>query len=197
MPSPADQPNALILRGRGIGSRVGTLIGAGWLWYGLSFFPTVVRMPLGLLGLGIVVFLLNRSRRLLAISRQLPAPEATARATNRRVWKWFWLNLLIEIVLLNVAINLLVHPSQRIYWIPAISFVVGLHFLPMARFFAVSAYWLCGGAMIGAAGLTVVGLRFGGPSSAVVGAEAVANAFILWGTAGWVMHTVLPRPGDL
>ena len=189
--------HAQIVRGRGIGSGVGTLIGAGWLAYGSSFFPNAVRVPVGLLGLGIVVFLLKRSRRLLANGRQLPPPDAAARVASRRVWKWFWLNFLVEIVLLNVAISLLAKPSLHIYWIPAISFVVGLHFLPMARFFEAPSYRLCGGAMIGGTALTLTALRLGGSPFVVIGVEAIMNAFILWATAGWAMRSMMRQPKDI
>ena len=164
---------------------MGTLIGAGWMASGLTALPNPVRVPLGLAGLGIVGYLLYQSGRMIAASRKLPAPDAAARAANRRVWIWFWLNLLLEVVLLNVAINLLIEPELRIYWIPAISLVVGLHFLPMARFLAVPSYWACGGAMIGTAALTAWGVRAGGTHRAptLVAAEAVVNAGILWTTA--------------
>lgn len=172
-----------ILRGRGIGGLVGTLIGAGWMAYGLSVLPNLVRLPLGLVGLGVVVFLFYRSCLTVAASRQLPDPGEAARATNRRVWRWFWINFLVEIVLLNVAINLLTAPWQRVYWTPAISLVVGLHFLPMARFFVAPAYWVCGGAMIVVAALTAWGV-WAEPHvrMIIVGLEAVANAGILWAT---------------
>jgi hypothetical protein len=53
--------------------------------------------------------------------------------------------------LLNLAVNLLRQPAQRVYWIPAISLIVGLHFLPMASFLRVPSYWGCGVAMMGTA----------------------------------------------
>ena len=124
-----------IARSRAIGCWVGALIGAGWMAYGLSSLPNFVRAPLGLIGLVIVVFLLRWSRQLLAQSRNLPEASFAEHAASRGAWKWFWLNLVAEIVLLNVAIHLPAAPALRPYWIPAISLVVGLHFLPMAKFF--------------------------------------------------------------
>ena len=69
-----------------------------------------------------------------------------------------WLNLLVEIVLLNVTINLLAVSPLHFFWIPAISCVVGLQFLPMARFLAVLSYWACGGAFIALAACTAMGI---------------------------------------
>ncbi|MEO6871649.1 MAG: hypothetical protein ABI233_05450 [Chthoniobacterales bacterium] len=150
-----------ILRSRGIGAGVGTLIGIGWLAYGLIWFPNAVRVLLVLLGATIVIPLLLGSKRLIAASRKMPVPNADELAASRRVWKLFWLNFVFEIVLLNIAINLFQAPSLRIYWIPAISFVVGLHFLPMTKFFAVSSYWITRGAMIVVAVATALAMRSG------------------------------------
>lgn len=173
-----------ILRSRGIGAGVGTLIGAGWMAYGILWFPNVTRILIVLLSLTIIVPLLRASRQLVALSRELPAPEAAAQAASRRILMLFWLNFALEIVLLNIAINLLARPALQIYWIPAISFVVGLHFLPMAKFFEVPSYWLCGAAMIFAAFVTFLLIRSGAlMPRPVIAAEALVNALILWLTA--------------
>ena len=197
-PAPT-RTEAQILRSRGTGSLVGTLIGAGWMASGLTALPNAVRVPLGLAGVGVVVFLLGRSRRMIASSRKLPAPDDAARTANRRVWRWFWLNLLGEIVLLNVAVNLLIAPHLSIYWIPAISLVVGLHFLPMAWFFAVRSYRACGGAMIAVAALTAGGVWAEGVhrGAVLVAMEAVVNAGILWATVAWGTHAFLRHGGGL
>ena len=180
-----------IVRSRGIGCWVGSLIGAGWMAYGLSFLPNFVRVPLGLIGLVIVVFLLRWSRQILASSRNLPEASSVEHVASRGAWKWFWVNLVAEIVLLNVAVNLLAAPAQRIYWIPAISLVVGLHFLPMARFFRVPSYRVCGGAMVTVAALTTLAVRsaFLAAPLVLVAIEAIVNAFILWATAAWGLQT--------
>ena len=176
-----------IVRSRGIGCRLGALIGAGWMASGLAALPNSVRVPLGLIGLAVVVCLLRASRQLVALSRGLPEATSAEGAASRRAWKWFWLNLVAEIILLNVAIILLGAPELRIYWVPAISLVVGLHFLPMASFFGVPSYRVCGGAMVGVAALTTLGLRSSLVAAplGLVAAEAVVNAFILWATAAW------------
>lgn len=180
-----------IQRSRGIGAGVGTLIGIGWLAYGLIWFPIAVRVLVSLFAATIVVPLLLGSTRLISTSRSQPAPDADQLGASRRVWKLFWLNLVIEIVLLNVAINLLQAPSHRIYWIPAISFVVGLHFLPMAKFFSVPSYWTTGGAMMGVA--VVIALAMQSPAVsplAAAAAEALLNALILWLTAAHALRTI-------
>jgi hypothetical protein len=103
----------------------------------------------------------------------------------------FWINFGVEIVLLNVALNLLASPSLHVYWIPAISLVVGLHFLPMARFFSVPSYWVCGAAMIGTAVAVTLGIWSGsGTPGLLVAGEALINAAILWTTAAWGVFKV-------
>ena len=182
---------AQAVRGRAIGCQVGTLIGAGWLASALVLCPDAVRVLLGLPALALIVFLLSRSTKLLRLSRNLPAPDPAQTAENRRVWRWFWLNLVGEIVLLNVAVNLLAAPPLRVYWVSAISAVVGLHFLPMARFFNVPSYWSCGGAMLLGAAVTASGIHahVGQPEILTAG-EAALNALILWATVAWGMHVI-------
>ena len=136
------------------------------------------------------------SGRLIGASRNLPEPTAIEQIAYRRTWRWFWLNLFGEIVLLNVAINLLVAPGLRIYWIPAISLVVGLHFLPMAGFFGVSSYWACGGTMMAVAAATALGVWASVAAPPIlVASEAVVNASILWATAAWGLRVTAPLAG--
>ena len=166
------------------------MIGAGWMVYGLSLCPAVVWIPLGVAGLVSVGWLLRRAQALIGTTGNTAAAEPAARAASRRIWKWFWLNLVVEIVLLNVAVNVLSAPEQRIYWIAAISCVVGLHFLPMAVFMDVPSYWLCGGAMIALALAAAAALAwFSLPGPGVVAAESIGNAFILWATVAWGVRT--------
>jgi hypothetical protein len=173
-----------ILRSRGIGAQIGTLIGVGWMAYGLIWFPNFVRIVIALLGATIVIPLLLGSNRLIAASRTMPAPNPAQLAGSRRVWILFWLNFALEIVLLNIAINLLQAPSLRIYWIPAISFVVGLHFLPMGLFFRVPAHLICGAAMMAVAVAATIMIRSGILlPPAITAVEGLINALILWLTA--------------
>jgi hypothetical protein len=186
MLTPTARSPAQILRSRGIGVCVGTLIGVAWFAYGLSLLAGPLRIVLAIGALVIAALLLRQSRRLIAASRRLPAPDDNAVAANRHTWIKFWINLVFEIVLLNVAINLLQAPPLHVYWIPAISLVVGLHFLPMARFMNVPSYWICGGVMIAVAGMTAIGINAGiATPTMLIAIEALSNAIILWVTVGW------------
>ena len=57
MEAATTRSSAQIARSRGIGAWVGTLIGAGWLAYGLAALPNAVRLPLAVIGLAVVVSL--------------------------------------------------------------------------------------------------------------------------------------------
>ncbi|MEO6798412.1 MAG: hypothetical protein ABI178_00530 [Rhodanobacter sp.] len=184
-----------IMRGRGIGALVGTLIGAGWMAYGLRPFPDIARDLGGLAGSVAAAWLLVDSLKSIASAKRLPAPNAASQSANHRIWTLFWINFAAEIVLLNVAINFLAQPALHIYWISAISLVVGLHFLPMAIFFREPSYWHCGAAMIGMAGATTLVLRSGVASPELYTAgEALVNAVILGSVAAWgIQPARLPR----
>ena len=162
--------------------------------YGLLWFPDMVRVLVGLAALVAVILLLVASRQLVISAKNVSAPDAAAQSANRRVWTLFWINFAVEVVLLNVAVGLLAQPALHIYWIPAISLVVGLHFLPMASFFRVPSYWICGAAMIGMAGTITLVLRSEVASPELYAAgEALVNAVILWSTAAWGIRTALTR----
>jgi hypothetical protein len=180
-------------RGRGVGVLVGAVIGGVWAAYGASLSPpwngfllavsVAFTAPLAAGGIAII-------RR----ARAMPA-HSEGKAANRAAWRWFWLNLTAEIVLLNLAALALNATGRPAYLIPAISVVVGLHFLPMARFFSVPSYLWTGGAMIAvaAAAAAAISGHFAEPSR-VVGFEALANAAILWATAAWGWRGAGPRP---
>ena len=97
---------------------------------------------------------------------------------------------MVEITLINLALVLLARPALHPYWVPAISFVVGLHFLPMASFFNVPSYRSGGLAMIGLAAANSFAMKSGAVSPQfLVAGEAVGNAVILWSMAAWGLRT--------
>jgi hypothetical protein len=59
MKSAPERNPAQIVRSRGIGAAVGALIGAGWMAYGLFWFPGAIRILFGLIGLAAVIPLLS------------------------------------------------------------------------------------------------------------------------------------------
>jgi hypothetical protein len=167
--------------GRARGVIVGSLIALGWWIYGSAIFTPATRAAVNAAGLMLTVVLLASAVRTLRHVRTMPVGSSAGVAANRRAWRWFWLNLVGEIVLLNVAISLLSAPDLRVYWIAAISGVVGLHFLPMAVFFRTRSYWFVGIAMMtGAVVAALLIARHVAWADTIVRTEALANAVILW-----------------
>ena len=167
--------------GRARGVVVGSLIALGWAYYGASMLPGGVRAVALAASIAVTGTLLVAAFALLRRVRSMPPSTPPEIAAGRRKWRWFWINLVGEIVLLNVAVGLLASPDLRIYWIAAISAVVGLHFLPMAVFFRVRSYWFVGIAMMIVATVTALAIaRHPDRAAAITSAEAWANAIILW-----------------
>ncbi|NKF20826.1 hypothetical protein [Solimonas marina] len=185
--NPAPQRSAgQIVRNLAIGIRVGTLIGVAWMAYGVSLLAPAPRMLAGVIGIVIALVLSSRSRRLADVGARMPPPSSEQRAAGRRVWILFWINFALELVLLNIAIRVLGAPQFHLYWIPAISLIVGLHFLPMASFMKVPSYWFCGGAMMIASVVFAVLLHLGiATPTLLLAIEALVNAALLWIVAAW------------
>ncbi|QXQ07859.1 hypothetical protein KX816_07665 [Sphingosinicellaceae bacterium] len=183
------------VRGRGIGIVVGSAIAGGWAIYAARVLaPGSVATPIG--AVTVAACLIAGGISVIRGSRRLAAPDAGQHAASKRSWRLFWLNFVGEIVVLNLAVWLLGRLGGLGYLVPIISIVVGLHFLPMARFFNNPAFTWTAALMIAVALVVIMALH-AAPDSRAVGLEAAANALILWGTAatGWLaMRRTLAEP---
>jgi hypothetical protein len=180
-----DRGPAQALKGRARGVIVGSLIAFGWAAYGASGLPSSARYIL-MIGAALVsAALIVAGVGLLRRARSMPTATSAQLLASKRTWRWFWLNLVGEIVLLNIAVNLLAAPDLRKYWIPAISIVVGLHFWPMASFFRTRSYWYVGAAMmiVGVLASFLIAYQYAAAST-IVCVEAFCNAIILWSALG-------------
>src|SRR3546814_2060195 len=81
-----------ILRSRGIGVRVGTLIGVAWLAFGVSVMASAARVPIAIAGVVIAAVLLKRSRRLIAASRRSEEHTSELQSLMRTSYAVFCLN---------------------------------------------------------------------------------------------------------
>ncbi len=190
------RPTAERVRGRGIGIVVGSAIAGGWAIYATRVLaPGSLVAPIA--AVAVAAGLIAAGVSVIRGSRRLAAPDAGQRVASKRSWRLFWLNFVGEIVLLNLAVWLLGRLGGLSYLVPVISIVVGLHFLPMARFFNNPAFTWTAGLMIAVALVVIVTLHTA-PNPGAAGLEAAANALILWGTAatGWLaMRRTLTKPG--
>lgn len=175
-PEPAGRP-----RGRAIGIGVGASIAFGWCVYATAPLTGAARIGVLIAAAAITGALLLAASRMLRVAGGAALGSRAEGHANRRAWRLFWLNLAGEIILLNIALNLLAASDLQRFWIPAISLVVGLHFLPMAVFFRQRSYWWVGGAMIAAAAVTALAIARQGDASLWAHGEGMANALILWG----------------
>ena len=164
-------------RGGVTGSRVAVLIGLGWWLWAVHALPTLVAATLALLGLGAAAWLLR------------PRASSTGGATVGKARRFpavgFALLVIAEIAGLNLALWLLRPPALHAYRIPAISLVVGLHFLPMLWLFGRRELVACGAAMTAGAALAAWAIQRGAASDVIGAWEGAANALILWTTAGY------------
>jgi hypothetical protein len=180
-----DRGSTQALKGRARGVIVGSLIAFGWAAYGVSAFREGVRYTILVAAAAFTAGLVAGGIALLRQAGAMPAANSAQMTASKRAWRWFWLNLAGEVVLLNIAINLLRAPDLQKYWIPAISAVVGLHFWPMAYFFRTRSYWYVGAAMmIGAAAAAFLAASYSESAAEIASAEALANAVILWSALG-------------
>jgi hypothetical protein len=170
---------------RSTGARILACFGA--IWYAFADLFASPTIPLALAwavpGVIVLALLMRAAARLRALDRAAFAsltwgePETNERrAVDRR---FVLVNLVefVAIVLAIVAANVL-HVPERIPGLVAI--LVGLHFLPLASLFRVSAYYFTGIAMCAGG---VVSFAWNGTPAPLFAAECL----ILWVTAAYVL----------
>jgi hypothetical protein len=81
----------------------------------------------------------------------------------------------VECVAIFLAANVLINLHQPTLVMPAIAIIVGLHFIPLARWIPVPLYYRTGGALV-VAGLAAILL----PAENRAMATGIASALILW-----------------
>ena len=173
--------SAAAVRGRVLGARVAIAIGCGWWLWAIHPLPLLAAAQLAMLGLGAAGWVWGMSR----MPNVSPMGKSNGGGGRRSRAVGFSLLVVAEIAGLNLVAWLLGPEALRIYLIPAISFVVGLHFIPMLWLFRRRELPVCGAAMIAASAGAVLAIRQGAPPALVVGVEGGVNAIILWATAGY------------
>jgi hypothetical protein len=173
---------------RGIASGIFflTFFGAFWGFISAAFmsgtfqivaFILVGLVTLAFFGLGIMI---------LRYARSLPktlSPEDAA--VGKKISLWFGIVFGLEMILIALANIVLSYFQVRSFIAPVTALIVGIHFLPLARLFRVSVYYITGAllsllALIALAAL-LLGLPIGGPSpynwSLLVG---IGTTLVLW-----------------
>jgi hypothetical protein len=95
-----------------------------------------------------------------------------------------------EGVLIFAAANVLVNTGHADWMAPVIAIIVGLHFLPIARWLPARSYYLTAALLVAVGGIGLA-LPAGRPRTAVV---TVGAACILWLTSASVLYRLRGAP---
>jgi hypothetical protein len=184
--------SAAVITGYATGALIMTFFGSFWGLMTMFGMASRQRIWLILVVLLVTIPLAYFSFSLLQDARQLPhvsSPEGEARGVMMR--RGFAIVGGIEFALIAIA-SILLARAKREELIPLVTaLIVGVHFLPLAAIFDVTAYYQTGIAMTLLAGVALIamfmGKTLGGPYvwSVIVG---LGNAAILWGTAFYVSN---------
>ena len=139
-------------------------------WFGGVHFA---HGPIGLALVGPVF-----SALLIAVaSSRLKGEPARSAAEKKRMGRLFGLASFGEGLAIAVVGNLLIHLHAVDYMFPALAVIVGLHFLPLAKWVPVRAYYVTGPllVLIGLGGLALHGEH----RPLAIG---LMSAVVLWGT---------------
>ena len=171
------------LRGMAIGAAILTLFGLAWALAALLNWPAHPRWSIALsLSIAAALIVAAVFRALNPGGRPAADPEKAA-AAGRRSGMWFGIIFTLEGVFIAIAAVLLgsYHLAD---WIPvATAFIVGIHFLPLARLFRVPLYYATG---VLASIAAAASFAIADPVARVV-TLGLAMAAILWLTAAYVL----------
>lgn len=169
----APRPSAT-LAGRAVGAMFFAGFGGMWLAYGC--WQALPGRPAGVAGIILIAatLLALAYRQYLQHREALAALEGTPE--QRRRSRMFNLVNAAQWVLIFVLANVLGHLHLQAWVLPAALFVVGLHFLPLARVFGYRAHYLTGAAMM----LLAVGFPLLAPAGPLDPIGPMGAGLILW-----------------
>jgi hypothetical protein len=168
-------------RSRAIGAMFFALFGAAWLalWnYRSGTGGLVFYLIIAALGMALFLVAHARYRRLdaaVAVAGEVETPE------QRRRQRWFHIVNVGQWVLILVVANVLVNIGLAGWVLPAAVFVIGLHFLPLAKVFDYRTHYITGAALMLLA-LIVPRLAPGGPADPMI---CLGAGLVLWLAALW------------
>lgn len=115
-----------------IGAVVGAVFGTIWFYYAAFLtFPQYRSID------GTVSIALGAAFGIAAVARlpRVSPSEFTADSRSRRSGRMFAIVMIAEIVLINVAWNVLLATHRAEYLVAAVASIIGLHFVALARIF--------------------------------------------------------------
>jgi len=166
---------------RAVGAMIFALFGGGWLvlWSFRGLQSRKIALPLIVVGAVVILsFALVRYRRNQGVATKQDESPAKKRAN-----RLFQIINAAQWVAILIVGNVLVNIHLSAWVIPAAIFIIGLHFLPLARIFSNPAHYLTAAGFI----LLAAGYPFlapGGPGSAI---GCLGAGLILWASAAWAL----------
>lgn len=139
-----------------------TFFGAIWGFISAAFMSGAIQIVafilVGLVTLGFLIV----GIMLMRYARSLPktsSPEDAA--TGKRISLWFGIVFGLEIVLIALANTLLSIFNANTFSSPVTALIVGVHFLPLAYLFRVTAYYITGALLSILALIAIIALLLG------------------------------------
>ncbi len=166
----------LFLQSTTKGSFIGTIIGLIWFSYGVFLIPGPYKYILLIFGLLFTFFLLRKVGK-----KENEMLNVTRLQTNpyKKKTIFFVLNTITEIIFLNIIYYYLIKTGQKKLLIPAISIIVGLHFIPMAIFLRIKQFYISSTIMI-ISGIIFISLSNNLKENAINILQSILNALALW-----------------
>lgn len=175
---------------RATGAMFFAFFGGVWLegWAIFSARPLAFNIIIGVLALAFTWLAFATYRRYAAdLAAQPKTPQ------GKRIARIFHMINAGQWVLIFILANLLGNYGLNVWVLPMVIFVVGLHFLPLARLFSAPPHYVTGAAMMALAVIYPFVAR-GGPADAV---GAFGAGLILWASAGWAIRRPAATIGAL
>jgi hypothetical protein len=104
-------------------------------------------------------------------------------AASRRQDRWFHAINAGQWIVILIAGNVLANIGLSAWVIPAVMFIVGLHFVPLARLFGNPKHFVTGGALM----LLAAAYPFAAPAGPSDPSGALGAGLILWASALWAV----------
>jgi hypothetical protein len=170
--------------GRALGAMFFSVFGGAWLglWAFRSFASPAAAGVVIALATAILIATAYRTYRAHAVALQA---DASTPASRKRSKLFHWINGAQWAVILVVG-NVLANVGLADWIIPAAIFVIGVHFLPLARLFANPPHYVTGSALM----LLAVVFPLTAPRGAADPVGCLGAGIILWSSAAWALRPV-------
>ncbi|MEO7834831.1 MAG: hypothetical protein ABIR50_05890 [Ginsengibacter sp.] len=167
------------LKSTATGSFIGIVIGLLWFIYGVSLISEPYKYILLILSLVITFFLLRNVIKVTKKGNEMLTPTRPQTNSYKKKIILSILNAIAEIILLNIVFYYLIKIGQEKLIIPAISIIVGLHFIPMAVFLRIKQFYISSSIMI-ISGIIFIILSNKLKENTINIFQSILNALALW-----------------